>query len=157
MSFLINIFGKRDRPIQTYHDFWDWFQRNEASFFKVVKRGDDVERKFFRMLSQKLKELNDGFFYLTGMLDDNTVELVFTADGAIKNIAFIEEIVDAAPIIDGWVFTKLKPALDIKDVNIDMAGYKFNSGNIGNHLTALCMTDKRFIFCPINMEVLTAL
>jgi hypothetical protein len=130
MSFLKSIFGKKDEPIKSYGDFWAWFQNNEKKFFNVVKQRGDIEKIFFKKLSDKLNELKDGYFYLTGMYDDNTVELVLTADGAVKHIVFVEELVNSAPQINGWKFTALKPALDIKDVSIEMAGYKFSDENI---------------------------
>lgn len=126
MSFLKKIFKSQDEPIKSYSDFWKWFQKNEKEFFGVVKNQKDITKNFFDKLSPKLAELKDGYFYLTGMYDDNTVELVLTADGYAKNIIFIEELVDAAPNIVGWKFTALKPALDIKNVSIEMSGYKFN-------------------------------
>jgi len=130
MSILKNIFKKKDEPIRSNAEFWNWFEKNEHVFYKVVKEGGDIEKVFFNKLSPKLRELKDGFFYLTGMLNDSTAELIFTADGAIKNIFFVEELVEAAPKINGWKFTALKPAMPIKNVNIDMAGFKFNSENI---------------------------
>lgn len=130
MSFLKNIFEKKDEPIKSYSDFWAWFQKNEKNFYNVVKNRKDIETGFFNKLSPKLGELKDGYFYLTGMFDDNTVELVLTADGNTKNIVFVEEIVASAPKIDGWKFTALKPALNIEDVSIEMAGLKFNSQNL---------------------------
>jgi Family of unknown function (DUF695) len=126
MGFFNNIFKTKDEPIKSYLEFWVWFQKNEGVFFNVVKNKRDIEKGFFDKLSPKLGELNDGYFYLTGMYDDNTVELVLTADGNAKNIVFVEELVKAAPTIIGWKFTALKPALEIKDVNIEMGGYKFN-------------------------------
>ncbi len=33
MNFLKNIFGKKDEPIKNYVDFWNWFQKNEKTFF----------------------------------------------------------------------------------------------------------------------------
>ncbi len=130
MSFFKKIFAPKEKPIKSYRDFWDWFQRNEKSFFKVVKSSGDIEKKFFKKLSPKLGELKDGYFFLTGMYDDHTVELIFTADGNIKNIVFMEEIVAHAPKIHGWKFTALKPALGIENVNIHMAGYEFSSEKI---------------------------
>src|SRR5690606_20493277 len=109
MSFIKNIFGKKDKPIKSYSDFWNWFQNNEKTFFNVVKSHKDIEKGFFDKLSPKLAELKDGYFYLTGMYDDNTVELVLTADGNTKNIVFIEELIEQAPKINGWKFTALKP------------------------------------------------
>jgi hypothetical protein len=130
MSFLKNILGKKETPIKNYSDFWNWFQDNEKTFFNVVKSHKDIEKGFFDKLSPKLAELKEGYFYLTGMYDDNTVELVLTADGNTKNIVFIEELVEKAPKINGWKFTALKPAMDIENVAIDMAGYKFDSENL---------------------------
>ena len=92
MSFLKNIFGKKDEPIKSYSDFWTWFQNNEKDFFAVVKNRKGIEKGFFDKLSPKLGELKDGYFYLTGMFDDNTVELVLTAEGNTRNIAFVEEL-----------------------------------------------------------------
>lgn len=130
MSFLKSIFKTKDEPIFSYSDFWNWFERNAKTFHKVVKGQGNVEKDFFDKLSPKLNELKDGFWYLTGMYDDNTAELVITADGTIKNIVFVEELIQAAPKIDGWKFTALKPALDIKDVSIEMSGFKFNDENL---------------------------
>lgn len=134
MSFLKNLFNKpQDTPIESYADFWQWFQANEATFAKLVRKGSDpaiLEEHFFDPLSEKLGELKDGFYYLTGMYDDDIVELVFTPDGVVKNIVFIEELVDAAPDVKGWKFTALKPALGIEDVGIGMNDYTFNGENI---------------------------
>jgi hypothetical protein len=131
MNFLRNIFTKKDEPIISYFDFWIWFQENEKVFFDVVKNRKDINKMFFDKLSNKLNKIKEGYFYLTGMYDDNTAELVLTADGNPKNIAFVEELIIAAPKINNWKFTALKSAaINIEDLNIEMAGYKFNSNNI---------------------------
>jgi len=130
MSLINKLFNKKDEPVTSYDDFWTWFQKNEKKFFQAVNDGDHIERDFFEKLSPKLRELKDGFFYLTGMFDENTAELVLTADGAIKNIVFVEELVSAAPTIFGWKFTALKPALDIKDVRIEMGDFVFDSDTL---------------------------
>src|SRR5882757_2259292 len=113
MSFLKNIFKTKEEPLQSGEDFWNWFRKNEKTFHKVIKDQGNIEKDFFDKLSPKLNELKDGFFYLTGMYDDNTAELDITADGTVKNIVFVEELIKSAPNIDGWKFTALKPALDI--------------------------------------------
>lgn len=130
MNFLSKIFTKKEEPIKSYSDFWNWFQKHAQHFHKAVKKGDNIEQHFFNKLEPKLNELKDGFYFLTGISNSNTAELVITADGNIKNIVFVEELVNTAPKIDGWKFTALKPALNIDDVNIGMAGYKFNQEKI---------------------------
>lgn len=130
MSFLKNIFGKKEAPIKSYSEFWDWFLKNEREFFKVVQKGDNINKGFFDFLSPKLDEIHDGIYFLTGMFDSKTAELILTPDGAIKNIYAIEALVAAAPEIEGWKFTALKPASDIKDVSINYENFKFNSKNL---------------------------
>jgi hypothetical protein len=130
MSFLTTILKKKDEPIKSYNDFWTWFQKNEKTFFKVIEKHDNIERDFFDKISPKLNELKEGFFYLTGMLDDQTVELILTADGTIKNIVFVEELVASARQIPGWKFTASKPALNIENVQIDMHGFVFDKDTL---------------------------
>lgn len=130
MSLKKSIFAKKDAPVKNYKDFWAWFQKNEEAFFKAVKQGNRIDKDFFGKLSPKLAELKDGFYYLAGMCDENTAELVLTADGTIKNIVFVEELVEAAPRISNWKFTSLKPALNIENVHIDMDGYTFDSDSL---------------------------
>ncbi len=130
MSFLKSIFNRKEQPINSYADFWGWFLENEKKFHNVLKNQGDIKRVFFDKLAPKLNELKDGFWYLAGMYDDNISELVLTPDGVIKNIVFVEELVQAAPKMVDWKFTALKPAIDIKNVRIKMADYIFDKENL---------------------------
>ena len=90
------------------------------------------------------------------MFDDNTVELVLTADGNTKNIVFIEELVASAPNINGWKFTALKQALNIEDVSIEMAGLKFNfihSHHMLEHTYNVQVTAKEIVVCIIHNDM----
>ncbi|MFD0991683.1 hypothetical protein [Tenacibaculum geojense] len=113
MNFLKSIFNIKEEPIKSYSDFWKWFEKNENIFHKVVKSQGDIEDVFFNKLGPKLNELKEGFWYLTGMYDDNNSELILTADGIIKNIVFVEELVDSAPKFKNWIITALKQPTDL--------------------------------------------
>jgi Family of unknown function (DUF695) len=126
LSFLKKLFSPKDAPINTNKDFWDWFLLHQKTFHKVVKENNNIPKNFFKKLGSKLDELNEGYFYLTGMAEDNIAELIITAEGRAKNIVFVEELVNAAPTIDGWLFTALKPALEKEDASIAMSGYEFH-------------------------------
>ncbi|MBT9394683.1 DUF695 domain-containing protein [Hymenobacter sp. NST-14] len=115
---------------KSYQDFWVWFQKKEKTFFLALQEGKHIEQAFFDKLSPKLDIVKEGFYFLAGMADDKTAELVLTADGVIQNIVFVEELVRAAPAIAGWKFTALKAASYMDEVNIKMAGYTFNVNNI---------------------------
>lgn len=133
MSFLKKLFKKEeDKPIESYQDFWDWFLINEKEFYKIVKKGDGnkITTRFFDKIAPKLNELKEGIWYLTGMLNDNTADLILTADGEIQNFYVIEELISCAPKLNNWKFRALKPEHEIENVGIDMTGFSFTSDNI---------------------------
>ncbi len=130
MNFFKKLFRKNDQPIQSYQDFWAWFRDNAQTFHHVIQENDNIVEDFFDQLSPKLDELREGFYFLTGMRDENTAELILTADGNLKNIVFVEELVAAAPVIDGWLFTALKSSSNIENTSIEMYGYSFDADNL---------------------------
>lgn len=130
MGFLGNLFGKKDEPqeqIKSYADFWTWFQQHEQDFAGVIRANGNIEKHVFDVLRPRLHQLNDDIFYLVGH-DDNIIELVFTVDGKFKSIVSAEELVKAAPLLPGWKFTALKPALD--NITINMHGHTFIDTNM---------------------------
>ena len=64
------------------------------------------------------------------MFDDNTAELILTADGSVKNIVFFEELINCAPTPANWKFTALKPMLGIENAKIEMDNYTFDSDSL---------------------------
>ncbi len=131
MGFLGNLFGKKDEPqeqINSYADFWTWFQQHEKAFAGVINANGNIEKHVFDVLRPRLHQLNDDIFYLLGKPDDNTIELVFTVDGKFKSMVIAEELVEAAPQLPGWKFTALKPALD--NISINMHGHTFDDTNM---------------------------
>jgi len=130
MSFLNKILGKKDTPVESYSEFWNWFLEHEKEFFKIVQSGQNIPAGFFDKLAPKLAEIHSEIYFLAGMMDDQTAELVLTPDGAIRNIYVIEELVSAAPKMEGWKFTALKPAVDIKNVGIRFDNLELNAENL---------------------------
>jgi hypothetical protein len=131
MGIFGNLFGaKEETPIKSNEAFWNWFQQNEKQFFKVIESQKNIERDFFNKLSVKLNQLRDGYWFLAGMSDNNTAELILTADGDYKNIVFVEELVECAPKISNWKFTALKPPNDIKNVRIAMGDLEYSKENL---------------------------
>lgn len=119
----------------SYAAFWHWFAQHERAFFQAVEdfhSSNDqscIEKHFFAPLSSALDTIKKDLGFLTGMLDDTTVELVVSAEGAIEKIAFVEELIQAAPVLVGWKFTALKTGMD-KHTIMEMGGYKFTTDTI---------------------------
>jgi len=141
MRFLKKLFGKSEetnisKPInleESYQTFWLWFVKNERIFFDTVKKGgvNNLKRNFFSKLEPNLnKVLNEELFFLTGMYDENTVELIFTAEGILKNFVFVEDLVEASPKLKNWKFTTHKQTERPSEFAIEMNGFKFDDNNI---------------------------
>ena len=135
MSFLDKILSKTEAPITSYNDFWNWFLANEKAFFKTVQNGENIHKGFFDKLAPKLDEIHEGIYFLTGMFDDQTAELVVTPDAIIKNIYVIEELISSAPQIERWKFTALKYGTNRKDFSIEYEDEKFSTNNLNFYPT----------------------
>lgn len=130
MNFLKKIFSRKEKPIKSNKDFWDWFVENEKVFHNVVNEHENIEKDFLDKLAPKLDQIREGIFYLTGMKNDLEAELILTPDGNLRNVGIVEELIKDAPNLSGWVFTALKPELKIEDTSIKMGGYEYTSKNL---------------------------
>jgi len=130
MNFLKKILGLNDKPIQTYTDFWEWFKKNEHNFFDAIASRTNIEENVIEKISPKIKQFRENILFLVGMEDKRKAELIFTSDGNVKEIPFIEELVACAPQLKNWKFTALKSPIPIEDLHIEMNGVQFNSNRI---------------------------
>jgi len=130
-----SLLRKKDKPIKTYQDFWDWFKLNERKFHEVVNKGTNIPKGFFNKIAPKLNELRAGYWYLSGMYDNKTAELIITADGVIENIVYVEELIACAPKLNNWRFTALKPEIDMGDSSIQMNRYAFGLDTLSFYYT----------------------
>ncbi|TCI85881.1 DUF695 domain-containing protein [Tenacibaculum sp. M341] len=132
MSFFKKIFSKKEEPIETYQDFWNWFLIHEKKFYEVVNSGDTTRltSEFFDVIGPKLDQIKKGIFYLSGMLDDNTADLILTPDGNVSNFYLIEELIAESPTLPNWKFQAFKPSFDFGNEGIEMHNYKFNKNNL---------------------------
>ncbi|WEK37210.1 MAG: DUF695 domain-containing protein [Candidatus Pseudobacter hemicellulosilyticus] len=128
MNFLQKVFGRKEEPVRNNTDFWKWFSSKEKEFYRAVASRRNIRSRFIDQLAHKLDSLKNGFFFMAGMYDDDTAELILTADGEIKNIVFVEDLVAAAPQLSGWKFTALKPPSG--DFRLEMQGYHYSEDNL---------------------------
>lgn len=118
--------NKSSYPVTNYTEFWSWFQFNEKAFFKAVKSKKAIQQDFFLKLAPQLKALHEGYWFLAGMYDNETAELIITADGIIKNIVFVEELVAAAPHLERWKITALKQPAESDDYALHLNDHTFD-------------------------------
>lgn len=127
MAILRKVLGKNNK--KPAENFWNWFVRNEKRFKKVI---DDPEKAqtFLDELIGQMRPFNPWFKALAGPYDDARYELIITADGDIALFCKVEELVQAAPQVKGWLITAHKPAIGMDKMRIDMLGYEFSADNM---------------------------
>lgn len=130
MRVLRNLLSKKPATPYAIPDFWNWFQSEAKHFHAVVKKGSAIEGEFLKKVSFQLQRLETGIYLLTGMANEETAELIFTADGEIRQFYWVEALVAAAPALQGWRFTAHKPAHAIDMLRIQMGNFQFDSENI---------------------------
>lgn len=114
----------------SYEDFWNWFVQHEPEFYRLVKTQGDVAGEFLGKALPRLREIREGFHLLTGMPDEEVVELIFSANGDLKNMVFIDEIVAAAPELGRWKFIALRQTMDLETKGISLGEHAFTKENI---------------------------
>jgi hypothetical protein len=125
---LKNISERKNTYIDANRAFWNWFSANEKEFHNIIKEGVNIKEDLFSKLIPKLNELKEGFTVLTRMVDENNAELIFSANGAVSNFVFVEELFAAAPDIKGWKFGANNPE---REINLmDVNGYHFSLDNL---------------------------
>jgi hypothetical protein len=80
---------------------------NQEAFARVEKTLDDMVRHL-HMFDARL-------FPYCGLDADGKIELIFTAEGNVNAFANAHAIVQAAPVLDNWKFTALKPRMADSD------------------------------------------
>jgi len=107
--------------------FWQWFVENEHRFRELEKNDSDQALAFLEELIQQMQPFNPWLKALAGPYNNESFELIITADGDMAMFCKVEELVNAAPIVENWVFTAHKPALGFENISIDLYGLDFSA------------------------------
>lgn len=139
MGIFGRLFGKKskeeapartqDQPGDPLAAFWEWFRLKEKGLADVVRRNGDIQAEVFVPIGQQLTRYRDGIFLLVGMHGD-AVDLIFTAEGDVRNFVFVEQLVAAAPPLEGWMFQALKPSVPLEKFGVSMNGFTIDASNL---------------------------
>jgi hypothetical protein len=87
--------------------FWQWFAENEARFRAALGRPD--KGALLDEIEEHLHAFNSELFFEIGGVPGGPTELVITAAGRRALFPVVHDLVVAAPALEGWSFTALKP------------------------------------------------
>jgi len=96
-------------------DFWDWFSKNANAYFHFEKN----QNVLFTTLKTKLNRINPDLVFEFGPIkDDETRELIISADGIKTAFPIITNLVNQAPTLKNWKFIAFRqPRAEVTQIN----------------------------------------
>jgi hypothetical protein len=110
--------------------FWKWFEANGDRLRKAPV-GPGAE---FHELSRRLRKVHPELCFELGGAPDQPRQLVISAAGDRAIFHVVEDLVDRAPKVPGWVIVRFKPrepnyarhSISLNDLNIGPEKIRFN-------------------------------
>ena len=104
----------------TATDFWDWFKANNARFQNLndPELSDDTKEELLDEFLEHLYKYCDGLYFEIGGEHGKEQELIITADGDTEYFHKVEELIDAAPAIDNWIYAAFIQPGDLPQTTI---------------------------------------
>lgn len=134
---LLNSLRKLTSPVvATDADFWKWFIKNEKRFYRIIKKEGTVPAPIYNKIADKLENFKESVWLLARVDGDGEPELVFTSDGIVKNIVFVEELVKEAPKLSRWKFTALKQPAPYGLYRLTLQNYIFDDTTMRFYATS---------------------
>lgn len=89
--------------------FWNWFCLNNYKYLFINEVDENEKDRLINDLLKQLHQYNKHLFFEIGTDQKNEkLELIITADGRIKYFSKVEELIDLAPSLKDWRFTKFR-------------------------------------------------
>lgn len=88
-------------------EFWAWFSEHDADLSAMP----DADAPFWDTALSRLRVVDPGLRFEMSDPIGGEREFVITASGNAALFPLVEAMVSAAPVLAGWVFVALKPAM----------------------------------------------
>lgn len=113
----------------TAGDFWNWFMKNNEPYLSLDELQEDEAEELMSAFMDELNKYSEELYFQIGGEPNKTTELIITAEGNIEYFDKVEELVNAAPVIDNWEVIAFKQAIAGHSVS-DWGSFKINSEDL---------------------------
>ena len=116
-------------------EFWDWFQKNEASLFNF----ENHQEQSFNRLAKELHAVNEHLTFEFGPKIDGRRDFVISADGIREAFTAVEALYAAAPELARWKFIKFRPRrspcdISTGDITVKASGVRIHLERYANNV-----------------------
>ncbi len=142
---MLNLFRPKDKVA----DFWRWFEANGKKIRAGVEHQD--HELIIKKLGDKLSKVDPGIVHEIGKPDENTVELILSADGIKDVLPAVVALARAAPSLPGFLITAFRtrwpdpiPGLEILNRRIASEDVRYHSEFDGEKLNLVLFLNGDF-------------
>ncbi|CAJ0735024.1 hypothetical protein R16034_00065 [Ralstonia edaphis] len=110
-------------------DFWQWFQKNEASLFDFERD----QRVVFDRLSAEMHKVDPSLTFEFGPKQSGQREFVISADGVRAAFPKVVSLASSAPPLPRWKIIKFRPRREPADIQFHGVTVKAQSVSVEIH------------------------
>src|SRR5450755_4259399 len=97
--------------MDTTSQFWNWFKDNNKAYLFLDSVDEDMHEKLLNDFEEELHKYCDKIYFEIGGSPNEDQEIIITAEGDKNYFDKVEQLISAAPKIDGWIFIAFKPPI----------------------------------------------
>lgn len=107
--------------------FWSWFIDNKMKIESFVN-SDHSDYSVYNSLTEQIKNYNPVLFPELTKTNQDEFVLIITPDGLKEGVEPTKTIVEAAPLIENWIFKKFRQPTD--EITLNFEGLEYPSSDI---------------------------
>jgi hypothetical protein len=92
--------------------FWSWFSKNE----RIYRNFQSDPSEYLDKLLSEIKKISNGLAIELEMPKDGIINMTISADGDMNLFPIVQQIIDKAPKVDGWLFWAFRQRISIEKV-----------------------------------------
>ena len=120
------LFGQKSQE----EKFWNWFVKNQSTYYTDVGN-KKVEEQIFNELSSQLVKINEELVFEFSPIHENGIrELTISSEGIAEVFPIIENLIEKAPELENWQFNAFRQRIPGDNFEIQFGDLKIGYSDL---------------------------